>query len=832
MVFKNVSNKKNITIGIILSFVTLLTSLVLHVFYTRFLVNSVGDVQYGIYSYAISITNWLTVLSSAIFSSYIRFVTIKQKENGEAGIKTTNSLFLFLFAIFDVIAIAFLSIIFVLLLNNVIEYQDKNLLANLLLISGVQVILSIPANIFSLYITFKGKHIWIKLVNLLGTILPPIISIPFLIKGYSITTVLTIQCCVLIGTYLLNLAFAVFHLKQSFDIGKGVFDKSFIKQIAVFSIFMILIEIVDKLNATSDQIILGSIDNGNYVSLVTVYQLSLSFSEFFASLSLAIATVFVPMIHDSVINNKKEKTDKVFIYIYTLQMFVLLLFFGGFLSCGKEFIHLWMPEHPEIFLFALILLFIRIVPLSQNASYEIQKASNKFHFRSIVNFVFALVNVAISIAFLYVLGFENGIYACLIGTVFSTFVSKWFLISRYNRKKVGLNMKRYWLSLLKSFGVLSVSSFIAVCVRQLLVLGGLSSIARFFIVGSLFTCLFVFFFLFLFSKDIVEIAYILLRKNNNLFSSCERFMKRGIYRINPSLDVLFIKKEDALRVNGNAFSRKRAPFFKRLVSLFYCNYSNGCSEECCGDVIYRSKNKTHVFDFSGAKHFIVFDNIDDFKKEIDSRNKEYPYTAPRILSFDQSKGLLCEELINFEEDKQIDAIDLICETLLSRKYKVVRKETIGEYIRSYEFVNAEIGDILRKNILSSINDSECITLSITHGDFAPGNVVFVDGKIVVVDWETAGIAPFYYDFLHYLMAEYIRTGNDDMINDYFNGVFDDFLEKLFALNDEFYNPSLKHMYYYICVISRLILFYKKDGLQFEGMLVKDKMWLNGKRNER
>ena len=92
-------NEINIKIGAILAYINIAASVVVNIFFIPYLLKNVGDAQYGLYSFAISLTSMLTILSFGMTSAYTRFATIAKKEAGYDGVKKINSVF-FLFLVF------------------------------------------------------------------------------------------------------------------------------------------------------------------------------------------------------------------------------------------------------------------------------------------------------------------------------------------------------------------------------------------------------------------------------------------------------------------------------------------------------------------------------------------------------------------------------------------------------------------------------------------------------------------------------------------------------------------------------------------------------------
>ena len=76
----NLSDRKNIKFGVILSFVSLGVSIIGTLFITNRVLNYIGDYNYGLYSFVNSITSWLSIVSAALSASFLRFATSESKK--------------------------------------------------------------------------------------------------------------------------------------------------------------------------------------------------------------------------------------------------------------------------------------------------------------------------------------------------------------------------------------------------------------------------------------------------------------------------------------------------------------------------------------------------------------------------------------------------------------------------------------------------------------------------------------------------------------------------------------------------------------------------------
>ncbi len=443
---------KNIKIGIILSYLLLAFNVLSGVFYTPFLLSCVGEGNYGLYSFVLSITSWFTVLSSALLPCFVRFATLDEKKNGD--VKKVSSVFFCFLLLFALLALLVSSILILLFKTGAIllsQYTqvEKNTIFILLIISSVTVIFSILTSIFDTFVLYKREFIYSRSIALASNIFVVVFGFILLKCGFNIVSIMVVNS---IGTFFVSasyFAFSLFKLKFKLTAINFNKDKPLFKEIIVFSSFLLLNQIVNNINNQVDQTILGIFVTAE---AVTTYTLAQSFKTYYSSLSIAFSSSFVPRVHEYVANNKKNECDTLFIKISSIQLFIVFLVTGGFAVCGREFINGWLNKpRDDIYIISLILLFINTVPLSNNISVEIQRAMNKHKFRAIIYFGIAIINIIISVLLVILLPLKFKIAGCVIGTVVAIVAGGWIALNIYNEKIIKLPMKKYWLAFLKYF---------------------------------------------------------------------------------------------------------------------------------------------------------------------------------------------------------------------------------------------------------------------------------------------------------------------------------------------------------------------------------------------
>ena len=118
------NERKNIKVGIYIGYITFIINIVSHLLFTPYYLKTVGDAQYGIYSFALSLTSWLTLLVTSMGISYLREAAKQYRENGLDGEYSINTFFFIVFGIFAAAAFLFLVVLLILLYSGVISLNN------------------------------------------------------------------------------------------------------------------------------------------------------------------------------------------------------------------------------------------------------------------------------------------------------------------------------------------------------------------------------------------------------------------------------------------------------------------------------------------------------------------------------------------------------------------------------------------------------------------------------------------------------------------------------------------------------------------------------------
>ena len=435
----NKSNERKM--GVVLSYVAIIINIVIQLLYTPLLIRKLGQSEYGLYSLVASIIGYLTVMDFG-FGNAIVVYTSKYKALGKIDeVKKMHGMFNVIFKIIGVI-VGLLGIVLYFNVNNIFggsmtptEIQKMKIM---MLILSFNLFLTFYFAIYNSIITAYEKFTFQKIVSIIQSLLKPMLMIPLLFLGYK-----SISLCIIITlANLFSILTNYFYCKKNLQVNiKFInFDKKMFKIIFGYSIWVFLAIIVDKINWSVDNFVLGAVSG---TIAVSVYSLASTLNQLFINLSTAVSSVLLPKVSALVAKkaSNKELTDE-FIKVGRIQYLIVFLLCSGFILVGKEFFNIWAGKgYEDAYIISLILIIPVCIPLIQNLGISIMQAKNMHKFRSVLLACISIINIIISIPLAKLFG---GIGAA-IGTGLSLLVGNGLIINiKDYYKKVGIDVLKFW----------------------------------------------------------------------------------------------------------------------------------------------------------------------------------------------------------------------------------------------------------------------------------------------------------------------------------------------------------------------------------------------------
>lgn len=427
-------------IGVILSYLSKMITIVIGLVYTPLMIRLLGQSEYGLYNIAASVISYLGVLNLGFGSAYMRFYSRYKVANEDNKISTLNGMFLIIFSVLGTIAV-FAGLILVFNVNIIfgpsLTKQELRLAQILMGVLVINLGVSFPNIIFSTYIQANERFLFANGLEIIKQVSMPLVTLPVLITGHGSIGMVIVTTSINILVELVNIYYSVKKLDMHFSFNN--FDIELLKEMSVYSFFIFINMLVDQVNQNLDKTIIGRY-GGTIVT--AVYSVGERFELIYQQLSIAIASVFTPKIHNMISQNTSNEIMTVFFTrVGRIQFIILSLILSGFAFFGRPFIGIWAGvDYYNAFPIALLLMTTITIPLIQNVGIEIQRAKNMHQFRSWLYLFMAVANLIITIPLVK----KFGGFGAAIGTSLSYIIGNGLLMNLYNHLKVGLDMKYFW----------------------------------------------------------------------------------------------------------------------------------------------------------------------------------------------------------------------------------------------------------------------------------------------------------------------------------------------------------------------------------------------------
>lgn len=431
--------------GAVLNYVVIVLHLLVGLLYTPYMLRMMGQSEYGLYSLVASVIAYLTVLDLGMGNAIIRY-TAKFRAEG----KTTEQyemfgMFLVLYIVIGIIAFAaglglYFNVDTLFGATMTIEELDKARIMMLFLIFNLAV--TFPMSIFGSIITAYERFVFPKVINIIRTLLNTAIMICLLEMGYKAVAMVVLQTVFNLLTLIINYFYCKHKLKIKIFFRN--FKWSFLKEVAVYSFWIFLNVIMDRIYWSTGQFVLGAFVG---TAAVAVFALAIQLEGIYMNFSTAIGGLFLPKVTSMVTknDNKKEISD-LFIKTGRIQYIVMCLILSGFIVFGQDFITLWAgPGYEEVYIITLMFFVALLIPMIQNLGITILQARNQMKFRSLLYIGIAVV----SLVFQIVLSKEYGGIGCAIGISGALLLGQGLIMNIYYRKKQDLDVLHFWKEIAK-----------------------------------------------------------------------------------------------------------------------------------------------------------------------------------------------------------------------------------------------------------------------------------------------------------------------------------------------------------------------------------------------
>ena len=183
-----------VKLGSILSYFQMAISIIVELAFTPIMISILGKSEYGLYNTVASTIAMLSILSLGFNASYVRYYAKYKVNEQEQEISKLNGLFILLFSAIGIVALIcglFLTNNLELVFKDGLSTDEYSLADKLMILLTINLSVSFPMGVFGNIISAHERFVYLKIVNMLRTVLGPLVSIPLLLMGIGSVGIVT-----------------------------------------------------------------------------------------------------------------------------------------------------------------------------------------------------------------------------------------------------------------------------------------------------------------------------------------------------------------------------------------------------------------------------------------------------------------------------------------------------------------------------------------------------------------------------------------------------------------------------------------------------------------
>ena len=438
----------------------MLGAIVIAFMLSPFLVRTLGDTQYGIWSIISALTGYMTLLDLGVSSAIAKYVAKYKAHNNYKSLNVVFSSGIVIMLIVGAILLALSPFIADTLVKALkFEPELRDTVHTLVIVGAIDVSIFVASGVF--YGAFYGfqKNEVTNAAVLFAAAFKAVVFYFALTSGYGLVAMGIIS---LVGNLLaaLLLAFIMRKVEPQVEITVKHADKSTIVSIFNYSKFTFLTMLGLQLIYYSDAFVIGYFLSA---AAITIYTIPWSLSEYSNKLIHAVAQTFVP-----VFSNQEATQDSSLYQTYisgTKGVLVISnLLCIGILALGDEFIGVWMgPRYAvECSVLLTIMFTTQLIKSPQLISYSILLGTSNHQKFAMYNFGFSVANLILSILLVQKFGLIGVACATAITQILFYVVVTPILTSRViNFSLLDYVKKTYWRIVPASLVLFAVLTYFA-----------------------------------------------------------------------------------------------------------------------------------------------------------------------------------------------------------------------------------------------------------------------------------------------------------------------------------------------------------------------------------
>jgi len=408
-----------------------------------FLVKSLGDRMYGLWTLVGSILGYYSLMDIGLSSAVVRFISRAVGQNSVEEIKKNMSTSFYLFSGLGCIVILSTFVLTASLGFWIKNPEDLKLFRILILFMGINFGLDFPVRTFNAVFSANLREDIGTGISIVKALFVTVFIVVAIKKGYGIIGLCAITVIFSLLDSLTRIILA-YQVEPSTTVHFRHFDSTKIKPLFGYSFYTFIGKIATILKFRLDQLVVST-----FVSLssVTHYFVAQRLIEYLTEFIQQMISVVSPVFSQDESRNDYDAIRKKFLFMIKLSVYISAFFGGAILLNGKNFIVRWMGrDYLDSYTVLCILLGSMLVYLIQMPVNPLLYGISKHRYKNLSDLVEGVLNLVCSLWLVRIYGMIGVALGTAIPMVFiGLIVQPW-----YACKSIELESSIYWGVLLRN----------------------------------------------------------------------------------------------------------------------------------------------------------------------------------------------------------------------------------------------------------------------------------------------------------------------------------------------------------------------------------------------
>lgn len=397
----NISKKMDAKLSIALGYISIFLQCSISVLLTPFILNTIGDSQYGVYRTIGSFVGYLTIFNFGFGDAALRYLSLFRVNNKRDKEYEFISV-IFIMTLFFSVLVMVIGYGMYYHIDNIyaqsFSYEEMESAKRIFFMLIFNIVISLFNSLFQGIIGSYEKFSYIRIISILQSILKFLLIISILGSfPYAINLAMfdTLSNGFVLAGYLI---FVFNNLRIKFTANLKILmylDTGFYKEVFMYSVLIFVNLVLSQITWNVDSVIIGIKLSPVHV---TVSSIGTTISSLFFNFSLVFNSVQLPQLVNMLAKSTPlHELENYFLNSVRVQSYIIFLILTGFTLYGRQFIQLWVGEgYEDSYTVALVMMIGILFTASLVSGQNLLKAMNRQCFFLLSYLISFIINCVIT----------------------------------------------------------------------------------------------------------------------------------------------------------------------------------------------------------------------------------------------------------------------------------------------------------------------------------------------------------------------------------------------------------------------------------------------------